>query len=71
MFKTATVQNHYLNLSGGNDATTYSLGLGLPDQPGTMQGFDYKKYTVDLGLNSKVNEAYYPGYQYTGTLWRS
>jgi TonB-linked SusC/RagA family outer membrane protein len=56
MFRTATVQNHYLNLSGGSDATTYSIGLGLTNQPGTMRGFDYKKYTLDLGLNSKVNK---------------
>ncbi|WP_343112936.1 TonB-dependent receptor [Mucilaginibacter sp.] len=56
MFSTAVVQNHYLNLSGGNENTTYSLGLGFTDQPGTMKGFDYKKYTVDLGLTSKVNK---------------
>jgi TonB-linked SusC/RagA family outer membrane protein len=56
MFKTAVVQNHYLNLSGGNENTTYSLGLGYTNQPGTMQGFEYKKYTIDLGLSSKVNK---------------
>ncbi|WP_162996520.1 TonB-dependent receptor [Mucilaginibacter celer] len=56
MFSTATVQNHYLNLSGGNEATTYSIGLGLTNQPGTMRGFEYKKYTLDLGLNSKINK---------------
>ena len=56
IFRTVAVQNHYLNLSGGKDNTTYSLGLGYTDQPGTMLGFDYKKYTVDLGLSSKVNK---------------
>jgi TonB-linked SusC/RagA family outer membrane protein len=56
MFSTAVVQNHYLNLSGGNDNTTYSVGMGYTDQPGTMRGFDYKKYTLNLGLTSKVNK---------------
>ncbi|MEO5998313.1 MAG: TonB-dependent receptor [Chitinophagaceae bacterium] len=56
LFKTAYVQNHYLNLSGGKDNTTYSLGIGITDQPGTMIGFSYKKYTLDLGLTSKVNK---------------
>lgn len=56
MFGTAVVQNHYLNLSGGNENTTYSLGFGYTDQPGTMQGFEYKKYTVNLGLTSKVSK---------------
>jgi TonB-linked SusC/RagA family outer membrane protein len=56
MFNSAIVQNHYLNLSGGNDRTTYSLGLGYTDQQGTMRGFEYKKYTLDLGLSSKVHQ---------------
>ncbi|WP_298734308.1 TonB-dependent receptor [uncultured Chitinophaga sp.] len=56
MFSTAIVQNHYLNLSGGNDRTTYSLGLGYTNQQGTMRGFEYKKYTLDLGLSSKVHK---------------
>src|SRR5882757_7558072 len=56
MFKTVTVQNHYLSLTGGKEGTNYSLGLGYTDQPGTMLGFTYKKYTVDLGLTSRVNK---------------
>ena len=56
MFKTVTVQNHYLSLSGGKEGTSYSLGLGYTDQPGTMLGFTYKKYTVDFGLTSRVNK---------------
>ncbi|GAA4322651.1 TonB-dependent receptor [Mucilaginibacter gynuensis] len=56
MFKTTVVQNHYLNLSGGSEKTTYSLGLGYTNQPGSMVGFDYKKYTIDLGLSSQVHK---------------
>lgn len=55
VFTTAYTQNHYLNLSGGKDNTSYSLGFGITDQPGVMIGFDYKKYTLSLGLTSKVN----------------
>ena len=55
VFKTVHTQNHYLNLSGGRDNTSYSLGFGITDQPGVMIGFDYKKYTLSFGLNSKVN----------------
>ena len=56
MFRSVVVQNHYLNLSGGREGTTYSLGLGYTDQPGTMLGFSYKKYTLDFGLSSRVNK---------------
>ncbi|MBX3255563.1 MAG: TonB-dependent receptor [Chitinophagaceae bacterium] len=55
-FVTANVQNHYLNLNGGKDNTNYNLGIGYTDQPGTMIGFQYKKYTLDLGLQSKVHK---------------
>jgi TonB-linked SusC/RagA family outer membrane protein len=56
LFQTAYVQNHYLNLSGGKDNTNYSLGIGYTDQPGSMINFKYKKYTLDLGLSSKVHK---------------
>jgi TonB-linked SusC/RagA family outer membrane protein len=56
MFRTVSVQNHYLNLSGGKEGTTYSLGLGYTDQPGTMLGFEYKKYSLDFGLSSRVHK---------------
>jgi TonB-linked SusC/RagA family outer membrane protein len=56
MFRTVAIQNHYLNLSGGREGTTYSLSLGYTDQPGTMLGFNYKKYTMDLGLSSRINK---------------
>lgn len=56
LFKPAYTQNHYLNLSGGTDNTNYNVGIGYTDQPGTMIGFQYKKYTLDLGLSSKVNK---------------
>lgn len=56
MFRSVVVQNHYLNLSGGREGTTYSLGVGYTDQPGTMSGFSYKKYTLNLGLSSRINK---------------
>lgn len=56
LFKPAVIQNHYLNMSGGKENTNYNLGIGYTNQPGTMIGFEYKKYTMDLGLSSKVNK---------------
>lgn len=56
LFRPAYVQNHYVSLGGGKDNTGYNLGIGYVDQPGTMIGFSYKKYTMDLGLTSKVHE---------------
>ncbi|MET7253719.1 TonB-dependent receptor [Dyadobacter fermentans] len=57
LFNPAYVKNHFLNMSGGSkDGTTFNVGLGITDQPGVMIGFDYKKYTMNLGLSSKVHK---------------
>ena len=57
LFQTAYVKNHYLSMSGGSkEGTTFNVGLGITDQPGVMIGFDYKKYTMNLGLSSKVHK---------------
>ena len=56
VFKTTNTQNHYVNMSGGKDNTTYSLGLGYSNQNGVVIGFEEQKYTIDFGLSSKVNK---------------
>ena len=56
LFQTAYIQNHYLSMSGGKEGTNYNVSLGYSDQPGIMIGFNYKKYTMDLGLMSKVSK---------------
>ena len=56
LFQPAHVQNHYVNLSGGKENTNYHIGIGITSQPGTMIGFKYKKYTMDLGLTSRVHK---------------
>ncbi|GAA0548772.1 SusC/RagA family TonB-linked outer membrane protein [Chitinophaga japonensis] len=55
VFRTVYTQNHYLSVSGGKGGTSYNVGLGYIDQPGTMMGFDFKKYTLQFNLNSEVN----------------
>ncbi|KAA2239295.1 TonB-dependent receptor [Chitinophaga agrisoli] len=56
VFRTVYTQNHYLNVSGGRNGTTYNVGMGYIDQPGTMLGFDFKKYTLQFNINSEVNK---------------
>jgi len=56
MFNTAYVQNHYLNMSGGNNGTNYNVALGMVDQPGTMKGIEFKKYNLQFDLTSAINK---------------
>lgn len=56
MFNPAFVQSHNLGISGGIGGTHYKLSLGYIDQPGTMKGFEYKRYNIRLNLGSQIND---------------
>ena len=57
-FKTGIIQNHNLNFSGGNDATSYSVSLNYFDQTATIKGGPgepkYDRYNVNASIQSKA-----------------
>ncbi len=56
MFHTGYAQNHHLNVSGGNEKTTFNMSLGYLDQSGIAGIYDFKKYNVLLSVDSKVKD---------------
>ena len=56
MFRTAVVQTHNLNMTGGTEKATYNVALNYVDQPGTMRGFDYKKYNATVDLTAHLTD---------------
>lgn len=54
MFNPAFVQNHNVALSGNFDKTTYNVALNIADQPGTLRGYHYKKYTATTDITSQI-----------------
>lgn len=54
MFNTAVVQNHNLSIAGNAGKTTYNVALNFVDQPGTLRGFNYKKYNATVDLTSQL-----------------
>lgn len=53
-FKTGITQNHDLRLSGGNEFTTYTIGLGYFNQTGTVvAGPYYQRYNVSADMQGK------------------
>jgi TonB-linked SusC/RagA family outer membrane protein len=56
IYRNGVTQNHYLSLNGGNDATTYNLGLGYVDQIGVIKHYDAKKYNVLFNMTSKLSK---------------
>lgn len=56
MFHTAVAQDHQINVSGGNEKTKFTLGLGYLDQDGIVSIYGFKKYTAHLSVDSKVKD---------------
>ncbi|WP_422351167.1 TonB-dependent receptor [Flagellimonas sp.] len=56
VFRTASQQNHYLNLSGGSEKTDYSISFGYLDQENIIMDSDYKRYTANVQLNSQISD---------------
>lgn len=56
VFRTVAVQTHHLGVTGGSNGTTYNVGLGYVNQPDIMVGYGYKKYNIQLNLNSKITK---------------
>ena len=56
VFRTASQQNHYINLSGGTEKTDYSVSFGYLDQESIIISSDYKRYTTNFQLNTQISD---------------
>ena len=53
-FKTGIIQDHNVNISGGNELATYSASLGYFDQTSTYNGPQkYNRYTINTNIQGK------------------
>ena len=56
MYKTGFTQNHHLSVNGGNEKTTFNLSVGYFDQSGIVPLFDFKRYNMQLNVDTKIND---------------
>jgi len=54
LIRTGTSQNHSISVSGGNDATVYSLSGNYVKQTGIIIASDYGRYQGKISLDQKV-----------------
>lgn len=55
-FQSAPQQQYDLNISGGNDKTTYYIGGQYLNQAGIIIGNHFKRYSGRLNLDSKIDK---------------
>ncbi len=56
IFRTGFAHNHHLSVSGGNDKTSFNLGLGYLDQDGIMSIYGFKKYNLLMAVDTRVRD---------------
>jgi TonB-linked SusC/RagA family outer membrane protein len=54
LFRTAPIQSHQVNASGGTEFSNYSVGLNYFDQQGLMHYTGYKRYSLRANTQFKV-----------------
>ena len=52
----ATVSNHNVSVSGGNEKSTYNLSLGYLNQNAVIKGYKFKKYNALLNYSNKISD---------------
>jgi TonB-linked SusC/RagA family outer membrane protein len=61
IYRNGASHNHNLNVSGGNDNTTYYFSVGYTDQQGIIQKNDFKRFNGLLNLDSKISKLFSVG----------
>lgn len=68
LYKTASVTNHELSLSGGGEGTQFSLGLGYFDQTAVVPGQDFKRFSLRSTIDHRLNKVIKVGLNTINTL---
>ena len=55
IFRDSRTNDHYVNITGGNDRGKYFASFNYYDEDGIVVGSDYKRYTANLNGSYKVN----------------
>ena len=56
LYRKGFVQTHDLNLTGGNDQTTYGLGLSFLSQEGVIPLVDFSRFSLRATIEQKIGK---------------
>ena len=65
--RSATIQNHSLSFTGGNDKTRYSISTGYLKQDGILIGTDFSRFSSRVSLDSKISNKFTVGINLNGS----
>ncbi|MBW3468405.1 SusC/RagA family TonB-linked outer membrane protein [Arthrospiribacter ruber] len=56
MFRPATIQDHNVGISGGNESVIYNVSVGYFGQEGIMRGTDFERFSFRSNTEFKINK---------------
>ncbi|MBB3697246.1 SusC/RagA family TonB-linked outer membrane protein [Flammeovirga yaeyamensis] len=56
LYKNGLINNHNLNITGGNDLTKVFFSLGYYDDTGTILSSNFTRYTSKVNVSHKIND---------------
>ncbi|MGF1636141.1 MAG: SusC/RagA family TonB-linked outer membrane protein [Cyclobacteriaceae bacterium] len=65
MFRTASIQDHNLSISGGTDNATYNVAFGYFAQDGIMLGTDFQRVSLRSNTEFKIGKVFTIGQNLT------
>ena len=67
IFRSAPIQNHQLSVNGGTDKTQLALSLNYFDQDGVIIASNFKRYSLRLNLDHRINDRIKTGVSIMGS----
>ena len=61
VFRSAPIRNFNLDVSGGSEKATFSMNAGYYDQEGILLNTRFRRYTLNLNSDFKVNDRFKVG----------
>ncbi|EOZ92795.1 TonB-dependent receptor [Indibacter alkaliphilus LW1] len=56
MFRPATIQDHNVGISGGNESVIYNVSVGYFGQEGIMRGTDFERFSFRSNTEFKISD---------------
>ncbi len=56
IFQNASMHNHQVNISGGNDNVKYALSAGYLQQEGIAIGSDFERFSARVNMDNKITK---------------
>ena len=66
-FRQASIQNHSLSFSGGDDKTRFAVSGNYFKQDGILQNTDFERYSFRVNIDRDMSKRFKLGFNFTGS----